>query len=197
MFLAATSLTRIGVEACVDFLEAVSKRLETVWLPLPEEVCRGEPADLGPLEKYLEPLVALYHEVDADWRCYGTAADLRRRELVAVRLAALVVKARVYGKIDVEEWGQHFTPSVEKPPRPALAIGAVAREDGVVCGTYPPNPIELAHEVWHRLHPEKKTELAKWIVEYVSAIIESVNLDEAYFKLMKRGWAEAYVNYIS
>lgn len=185
------------MEACVDFLEAAAKRLRSVWIPLPQEVCRGEPADLGPLEKYLEPLVALYHEVGAGWRCYGSVAELRRRELAAVRLAALVVKARVYGKVDVEEWDRYFTRGAEKPPRPALALGAVAGEDGVVCGTYPPNPIELAHEVWHKLPRDKKTALARWVAEYVSAIVESVNLDEAYFKLLRKGWAEAYVNYIS
>jgi hypothetical protein len=85
----------------------------------------------------------------------------------------------------------------EAPPKPALAIGTLVQEDGVICGTYPPNPIELAHDRWHQLPPERKSALAKWIVEYVSMVIESINLDKAYFKLVKRGWAHAYVNYIS
>ncbi|ABP50824.1 hypothetical protein [Pyrobaculum arsenaticum] len=197
LFIATTSLTRAGVEACADFLEAVAPRLGAFWLPLPAELCKGLPADLGPLEKYLEPLLALYYEVKANWRCYGSVAELRRKELAAVKLVALVLKAKVFGKIDLAEWDTYFTQRAEAPPKPALAIGTLVQEDGIICGTYPPNPIELAHDRWHQLPPEKKSALAKWIVEYVSMIIESINLDEAYFKLVKRGWAHGYVNYIS
>jgi hypothetical protein len=41
MFYATTSLTRGGVEACVDFLEAVAPRLPQFWLPLPRELSKS------------------------------------------------------------------------------------------------------------------------------------------------------------
>jgi hypothetical protein len=193
MFYATTSLTRAGVEACVDFLEAVAPRFPQFWLPLPRELCRGEPVDLGPLEKYLEPLVALYHEVEANWRCYETAEDLKRRETAAVRLAALVIKARVYGKIDLKEWDALFRQPPQRPPAPALVFGTPPpHEDVVICGMYPPNPLETAADLWHKLQPAQKLELAKWIVTHVANIVDSINLDEAYLKTMREGWDAAY-----
>ena len=192
LFVATTSLTRAGVEACADFLEAVAPRLGAFWLPLPVELCEGLPADLGPLEKYLEPLLALYYEVDANWRCYGSVEELKRREAAAVRLAALAIKARVFNKIDIEEWDSYFSRRPAKPPAPSLVFGAVGGEGLVICGTYPPNPIETAHEVWHALPPSARAELARWISTYIALITESVNLDEAYFKLIRLGWREKF-----
>lgn len=192
MFIATTSLTRAGVEACVDFAEVAVRRTRELWLPLPVEVCEGRPADLGPLERYLEPLLALIHEVEAEWRCYETTESLRRRELAAVKLAALVLKARAYGKVDLREWDRYFAIEPTQIPRPALAIGKMPTSGDVVCGTHPPNPIELATEIWTELSPEEKRELAQWVVTYVSLIIDSVNIDEAYFKLAKADWPHAY-----
>ncbi len=190
-FYAATSLTLAGVEACVDFLEATAPRLREFWLPLPQELCQGKPVDLGPLERYLEPLLALYYEVKTRWRCYETAESLKRREAAAVRLAALVVKARVYGKIDLAEWDGVFQTAKQETPAPALVFGA-PRRDAVLCGTYPPNPLEVAADRWSSLPSELKLELARWIVTYIANIVDSVNLDEAYFKTVKAGWGSAY-----
>jgi len=184
------------VEACVDFLEAVAPRLREFWLPLPRELCRGKPVDLGPLERYLEPLLALYHEVEAQWRCYETAEDLKRRETAAVKLAALVVKARVYGRLDLSEWGQLFQTPAREPPAPALVFGTPPR-DAVICGTYPPNPLETAADLWHDLPPAQKLELAKWVITYVADIVDSINLDEAYLKTTRKGWDAAYRRILS
>lgn len=193
MFIATTALTLAGIEACTDFLEAVSPRLKEAWLPLPVEVCRGEHVDLGPLERYLEPLLSLYHEVRGRWRCYGTAEELKRRELAAVKLAALVIKARVYGKIDLAEWDRYFSaPPPAPPPTPALAIGAVPRREYIICGAHPPNPVETAHELWNTLSPRQRLELARWIVKFITAIVESTGIDEAYFKIVREGWPQAY-----
>jgi len=193
MFYATTSLTRGGVEACVDFLEAVAPRLPQFWLPLPRELCRDQPVDLGPLEKYLEPLLALYHEVEANWRCYETTEDLKRRETAAVRLAALVIKARAYGKIDLKEWDTLFQQPPRQPPAPALVFGPPPpHKDAVICGTYPPNPLETAADLWHKLPPAQKLELAKWVITYVADIVDSINLDEAYLKTTRKGWDTAY-----
>lgn len=192
MFIATTSLTRSGVEACVDFLEATAPRLGEFWLPLPRELCAGQPVDLGPLEKYLEPLLALYHEVEANWRCYGSAEDLRRREMATARLASLVIKARVYGKIDLGEWDAYFSHPTRPPPTPSLVFGAVRGEEPVVCGAHLPNPIEVGHELWHALTPRRKTELAVWISKFLALIVDSINLDEAYYELIREGWGNAY-----
>ncbi|MFN7105472.1 MAG: hypothetical protein ACK4M3_02645 [Pyrobaculum sp.] len=192
MFIATTSLTRSGVEACVDFAEAAVKRTKELWLPLPVEICEGKPADLGPLERYLEPLLALIYEVKARWRCYETAESLKQRELAAVKLAALVLKARAYGKIDLQEWDRYFAIEPAQIPKPALAIGKMPTSGDVVCGTYPPNPIEVAAEIWKKLPPGEKKELAQWVVKYLSSIIDSINIDEAYFKLVKASWLETY-----
>ncbi|ACB40634.1 hypothetical protein [Pyrobaculum neutrophilum] len=192
LFIATTSLTRSGVEACADFLEATAPRLGEFWLPLPRELCAGRPVDLGPLERYLEPLLALYHEVEADWRCYGSAEDLRRREMATAKLAALVIKARVYGKIDLREWDTYFSRPPSPPPTPSLVFGTVGGEELVICGAHPPNPIEAAHELWHTLTPQKKTELATWITKFIAHIVDSINLDEAYHKLIREGWENTY-----
>ena len=191
-FYLATSLTLAGVEACVDFLEATAPRLREFWLPLPRELCQGKPVDLGPLERYLEPLLALYYEVKARWRCYSSAEDLRLREMATAKLAALVIKARVYGKIELKEWDAYFSRPTRPPPTPSLVFGAVRGEELVVCGAYPPNPIEVGHELWHALTPQKKTELAVWISKFLALIVDSIDLDEAYYKLIREGWDNAY-----
>jgi hypothetical protein len=200
-FYAVTSLTRVGVESCVDFLEVVAPRLRQFWLPLPRELCQGRPVDLGPLERYLEPLLALYYEVDAPWQCYETAEDLKRREAGAVRLASLVIKARAYGRIDLSEWDRLFQRTRHEAPTPSLVFGTPpARADVIICGTHPPNPLEAAADLWHKLPPALRLELAKWVTTYVSNIVESVNLDEAYFKTIRDGWDTAYrriIDYIT
>ncbi|AAL64605.1 hypothetical protein PAE3005 [Pyrobaculum aerophilum str. IM2] len=176
----------------MDFLEAIAPKLPEFWLPLPVELCRGRPVELGPLEGYLEPLLNLYYEVRANWRCYSSAEELKRREMAAVKLAALVLKARVYGRVDLREWDAYFSHTPRPPPKPSLVLGAPRGEEVVICGTYPPNPIEVAYEIWGQLAPTQRLELAKWIVKYIAFITESINLDEAYYKLLREGWLITY-----
>ncbi len=187
MFAAVTSLTRAGVEACVDFAAAVVERVKKLWLHLPPQVCEREPVDLGPLEKYLEPLLYLVHEIKADWRCYG-ALETK----TAVKLAALVIKAKVYGKIDIQEWDRHFARGSAETPKPAIAIGKIPKYNDVICGAYPLNPVEFATETWRHLTTEEKRELALWITRYISLVTESIDLDNAYTKLLNEGWADVY-----
>ncbi|MEM1924701.1 MAG: hypothetical protein QXR64_03535 [Pyrobaculum sp.] len=196
MFIALTSFTKSGVESCVDFLESIKAR--TVWLPLPVELCRGEFIDMGPFEKYLEPLVALYHMYRERWRCYESFENLRKKTWAAVDLAALVIKARAYGKIELSKWDALFKTVRRRPlPRPALAFGALLEEDGVVCGVYPPNPVETAWEIWSRLTHRYKLELARWVVDYVSYVVESEELDDAYLKIIERGWDSVFRKLLS
>lgn len=191
MLIAATALIRTGVEACADFLEVVAPRLPAFWLPLPAEVCAGRPTDLGPLERYLEPLVALYHTVEARWRCYGES--LRSRALAASRLAALVAKARVFERVDLAEWNRLFSAvAPADPPTPSLAFSPPESSRVVICGAYPPTPVEAAVNYWKALPPEARLRLVGWIVEYISAVVDSASVDEAYFRVLQAGWRVAY-----
>jgi hypothetical protein len=109
-----------------------------------------------------------------------------------VRLAALVIKARAYGKIDLKEWDSLFQQPPRQPPAPALIFGTPPPRNGaVICGTYPPNPLETAADLWRDLPPAKKLELAKWVITYVADIVDSINLDEAYLKTTRKGWDAA------
>ena len=110
-----------------------------------------------------------------------------------MRLAALVIKARAYGKIDLKEWDMLFQQPPRQPPAPALIFGTPPpHKDAVICGTYPPNPLETAADLWHKLPPAQKLELAKWVITYVADIVDSINLDEAYLKTTRKGWDTAY-----
>lgn len=110
-----------------------------------------------------------------------------------MRLAALVIKARAYGKIDLKEWDMLFQQPPQQPPAPALVFGTPPpHKDAVICGTYPPNPLETAADLWHKLPPAQKLELAKWVITYVADIVDSINLDEAYLKTTRKGWDTAY-----
>ncbi|MCC6020072.1 MAG: hypothetical protein LM577_01700 [Thermoproteaceae archaeon] len=189
---AVTSLTRAGVEACTDFLESISTKFDEFWLPLPREMCEGKPADLGPLEGYLEPLLGLYHEIKARWRCYESVESLKRREVAAVKLAALVIKAKVFERVELREWDGVFPRAAESPPAPSLVFGVPPSGDVTICGTYPPNPLEVASDIWHRLTPEGKLTLVRWIVRYIEQVVSSVNLDEAHYKVLRLGWGDAY-----
>lgn len=196
MFVATTSLTRSGVESCVDFLESV--RASVVWLPLPVELCMGSFVDLGALEWYLEPLVSLYHAYRGRWRCYGSVEELKRRGWAAAELAALVVKARAFGKVELSEWDALFGVGGRwEVPMPAFDFGVSPGGDVVVCGVYPPSPIETAWGAWGRLDRGRRVELAWWVVRHVSYIVESRDLDEAYAKTVEAGWGSAFWRLLS
>lgn len=176
-----TAAVRAGIEACVDLIDAVRERSGPIYLPIPVEVCEGEFVDLGALGWLLEPLLALYHS-GGEWLCYGSLRDIRRRAFASAELAALAVKAKVFGKIDLREWDALFVAPPPEPPRPSLAIGYIGRGT-VICGAPTPTPIELAANLWPRLGDEDKTALAKYITKYIDLIVSSVNLDEAYLRL--------------
>jgi hypothetical protein len=176
-----TSATRIGVEACADFVDAVLDKVQPLYVPIPREVCEGRPADLGSLGWILEPLLYLYHEREG-LICYGGLEELRLRAFATARLAGLAVKAKVFGKIDLDEWDRALLGVAPEPPRPSLAIGYF--EPGVViCGAPIPNPLELAASRWRLLDPEQKMRLAKYIVQFLDIGVSSINIDEAYLKL--------------
>lgn len=192
-----TSATRAGVEACADLVDAVAERAGAFYLPIPREVCEGAEADLGALGWILEPLLYLMHERRRPWRCYGDLEELGRRAYAVAQLAGLAVKAKVFGRIDVDEWGAVMPLGRPEPPKPSLAFGYVGR-DAVVCGAPVPNPLELAYWSWADLAVEYKLDLIKYIVRYMDLVVSSVDLDEAYFKLVEdeeyRKFASAVVH---
>ncbi|MEL9990377.1 MAG: hypothetical protein QXP98_01500 [Thermoproteus sp.] len=194
-----TAAVRAGVEACVDLIEAISDKIGAFYLPIPLEVCRGSPADLGALEWLLEPLLYLYHNVPGRWLCYGSLEDLRRRAFATARLAGLVVRAKVFGTVDLRQWDSIFAIPPPEPPRPSLAIGYIGR-DVVICGAPVPTPLELATSLWSRLRDEEKRRLVRYIVEYIDLLLSSINIDEAYWRLLAdesyRDFARAVVHHM-
>ncbi len=178
-----TASVRAGVEACADLIDAITERVAPFYLPIPEEICRGAPVDLGALGWLLEPLLALYHNKPGRWICYGSLEDLRRRALATARLAGLVVRAKVFGTVDLRQWDSLFLPRRPRPPAPSLAIGYWG-EDLVVCGAPIPTPLELAADFWPALDEDGRRELVGYIVRYIDLLLTSINIDEAYYKLL-------------
>lgn len=187
----ATASVRAGVEACADLADAISERATPFYLPIPEEVCRGALVDLGALGWLLEPLLALYHNRPDKWVCYGSLEDLRKRALATAKLAGLVVKAKVFQSVDLRQWDSLFLSPVQRPPTPSLAVGYWGK-DSVVCGAPVPTPLELAANFWVFLDAEQKRELVGYIVEYIDLLLTSINIDEAYYKLLSD---ERYVDF--
>jgi hypothetical protein len=181
-----TAAARFGVEACADLLEAVADRADPIYLPIPTEICEGAFVDLGALGWLLEPLLDLYRHAPGRWLCYGSLDDLRRRALATARLAGLVVRAKVFGSVDLRRWDSLFALPPQEPPRPSLAIGYWGRYS-VICGAPVPTPLELASAFWAELDGAQKRELVEYIVEYIDLLLASINMDEAYSKLLSHG----------
>ncbi|MGC8973342.1 MAG: hypothetical protein ACP5KY_03960 [Thermoproteus sp.] len=188
-----TAAVRAGVEACVDLVDAVAERVGVLYLPIPVEVCRGAFADLGALRWILEPLLYIYRERPGRWACYGSLEDLRRRAFATARLAGLVVRAKVFGSVDLRQWDLLFASPPYEPPRPSLAIGYWGR-DAVVCGAPTPTPLELAAAFWSTLEEGEKRELVGYVVEYIDLLLSSINIDEAYSRLVADGRYRAFAD---
>ncbi|MEM3327101.1 MAG: hypothetical protein QXK63_06610, partial [Thermoproteus sp.] len=121
------------------------------------------------------------------------------RAFATARLAGLVVRAKVFGTVDLRQWDSIFAIPPPEPPRPSLAIGYIGR-DVVICGAPVPTPLELATSLWSRLRDEEKRRLVRYIVEYIDLLLSSINIDEAYWRLLAdesyRDFARAVVHHM-
>lgn len=211
-------VTERGVSKLSRLLWELPSSYNNIALPLPSSLCleavTASSRVLDVALKYMNRaqvrvwsglLLDLFRLVEAfpnlTLRCYLSDNFYEHAEEMGYKLAALVVKAKVFNKIDVREWLEPFKP----PLKSKINVGNVNvlvadsyswtvrayREYGArelkVADKLIPTPLDLLELTAHEyLKPGNIEEIIAYAVKYLGDyVIRSKDLTEAYDKLVE------------
>ncbi|WP_460172949.1 hypothetical protein [Vulcanisaeta sp. JCM 14467] len=207
-----------------NMLMMVVKRYKALSLPLPREFCRL--AVLNPREaiellmRFGNSFVRLWgwvpgflrdvmvFEPSASIECYDSMDRLRRSIDFGVDLAGLIIRYRLSGRVDYDDWLRLFsrevaTASLTLPDQPVVVVDDyvqfmehVARSSGVVLlGPLVPTPIDLMVLISSgKLGIDYLAKVVDYVINYIGDyVVMGRDLTDAFIRLISD---REYVNFV-
>lgn len=202
-WLIVVPFTEMGYYKLATFLRQHACR---ALLPIPRAICAENYEILNYVpESYLRvwrPILDLVHDGEIVADCYLEIKDIEKSIDVAIRVASLVIKARVYGKVDVAEWLSTLPKKLEPKITNWSGLLVVDRFVDYILLTelnipvdrllavdiFAPTPLDLLTLIAGNAIEWRCSllDIINWAVKYIGEIVvHSRDLTEAYTKLTR------------
>lgn len=204
-WLVLVPFTEMGYYKLAEFLRKSARGVPTL-LPIPRTLCREGYVGVGyvppSLIRVWKPVLDLVDSGEVIADCYLESEDLEENIDTAVKIALLVLKARVYGKVDVSEWLSLLPRElglrvvnwngllvIDRFVNYLLLTESRVNVDRLIAvDLFAPTPLDLLILVAKNFIKWKCSllDVVNWVIKYIGdVIVNSRDLTEAYAKLIR------------